>query len=99
MEINQYDIGDSVYPRVIFTVNDVVTDPVTVTAVVTEPDGTEHEYEYNAGPDNIIRNGPGDYSLRSDATAAGYWRTRWTGTSADGDAVVPRTHGVRRTLA
>ena len=63
-----------------FTVDDVYTDPATVSLIVTAPDGTQTTYAY--ADTEIEKDGTGLYHRDETAGDPGLWRWRWVGTGA-----------------
>jgi hypothetical protein len=64
-----------------FTVDDVATDPTTITLVITDPEGTETTYTFADA--EITRTSAGVYTKDIVCDKAGEWTFRWQGT---GDA-------------
>jgi hypothetical protein len=83
-----YDIGDLVRLTGTFTVQDVLTDPSTITLRIKDPAGVEIEFTYAGG--GIVRDGVGVYHYDAEIDLSGFWTYRWEG----GGAVV--TAGEKR---
>lgn len=66
-----------------FYVDNVATDPTTVTLTVLAPGGTSTSYTYAAS--QITRTGTGAYSKDIACTIAGTWAYVWTGTGTASD--------------
>ena len=69
-----------------FTVNGSVTDPTTVTCVITDPTGNQVSHTYNGVlPSDITRVSQGVYQLLVGSTIAGLWGYVWVGTGQASD--------------
>jgi hypothetical protein len=68
-----------------FDVNDVATDPTTVSLIVRKPSGTEATYTYAGG--TITKSAVGRYYKDLAIDIDGLWTFRWvsTGTAAGAD--------------
>jgi hypothetical protein len=75
-----YTAGDVVQVSVLFTNNNVATDPTTVTLYVKNTTAGLTQYIY--GSSAIVKNGTGSYSYNLTTTASGQWWYRWTGAGA-----------------
>lgn len=87
-----YDVGDTVrvwgtFKAAAFSVTAGVpsatyalTDPTTVSLVVTQPDGTRTTYTYAGG--GVTRHGSGVFYRDVALASAGEWAIRWAGTGA-----------------
>lgn len=64
-----------------FKVDGVVTDPTTVTAIISEPDGTETTYVYGTDAE-LVKDSTGVYHVDISAMTAGRWVYRFEGTGA-----------------
>ena len=74
-----------------------VTDPASVSCVVTDPAGTATTYTYLGGPPNntVIRTSAGNYSLSiTGITLAGLYTATWIGTGSGVNQVSPTTFRV-----
>jgi hypothetical protein len=79
-----------------FSVDDVATDPTTVTLVITDPLMVATSYTYAAA--EITRTGTGAYYLDVPCVTAGTWQYVWVGTGAASDAVAGTWHVHSTTL-
>ena len=68
----------------VFSVNNVPTDPTTVSLIVTDPQGNITTYTYNPG--TIQRTGTGAYNQNVPATIDGLWSYTFIGTGVAADA-------------
>lgn len=80
---DRYVVGQPVVLDATFTVVDVLTDPTTVTLLVTDPAGTATTYTY-AGA-TITRTSVGTFTKTVTASTAGTWSFVWTSTGAAAD--------------
>jgi uncharacterized protein YfaS (alpha-2-macroglobulin family) len=78
MTMNIYRNGQRVRVSVAFTVNDVATDPSTVTLKVQAPDGTVDTYTYGAS--QVTKSSTGNYYKDVDVDQVGTWDFRFEGT-------------------
>ena len=69
----------------VFDVNQVPTDPTSVSLIVTDPTGTATTYTYNPG--SVTRTGTGAYQQLVPTTLAGVWSYEWIGTGTASDVV------------
>lgn len=81
----EYDLSDTTRPTATFTVDDVATDPTTVTLTVRSPDGTSTDYTYGAA--QITKDSTGVYYKDISLTQRGVWSFRFVGTGACAAAV------------
>jgi hypothetical protein len=77
--MNQYVLRQSVNLRVTFKVNNVLTDPATVTFKMRKPDGTETTYVYLTDV-QLIRDSTGKYHVLVLLDQYGVWWYRYEGT-------------------
>lgn len=90
--MDRHIVGDTVRIGNTFSVDDVNTDPTTVTLLVTDPSGnTEGTYTY-AGS-TITKTATGVYHKDLTVDEAGLWTVKWTGTGTAAD-IVTRTFTV-----
>jgi len=75
---NTYDIGDGVRVSIAFTVDDVATDPTTVTLKIKDPTPTTTTYTYALA--TVTKGSTGNYYKDITIDASGTWYYRWTGT-------------------
>lgn len=80
--LNTYDKEDSVRLRVIFTVDNVPTDPENVLLRVKDPSGTTELFYYNGGGGDVVKEATGTYYKDHilDDTGRWYYRFEATGT-------------------
>jgi hypothetical protein len=85
--------GAAVVPVTFTSLAGTVTDPSTVTCVVTDPTGASTTYNYLTGPNNTItRTSAGNYALNiTGLTVAGLYVTTWVGTGNNVQQVSPYT--------
>ncbi len=80
-----FDIGDTATAAMSFLVDGAATNPTTVTAKVTKPDGTTDAYVYGTDSE-LTRPSTGNYELELDldydTDAVGIWYIQWRGTGA-----------------
>ena len=76
--MNEYDINDTVTVRATFTVDDVNTDPTTISLAVTDPSGNVANYTYAGG--TVTKDSTGVYSKGIVVDEAGEWVYTFTGT-------------------
>jgi uncharacterized protein YfaS (alpha-2-macroglobulin family) len=81
MTINLYKVGQKVRCSVVFTVDDVDTDPTTVTFKVKDPSGTTTTQVYLTD-DEVVKTAVGVYYADVDTDEKGEWNFRWEGTGA-----------------
>jgi len=79
MTINYYKQGQKVRASCTFAVDDVATDPTTVTAKVMDPSGNVTTYVYGTDAE-LVRDGTGIYHLDVVTDEEGEWRFRFEGT-------------------
>jgi hypothetical protein len=77
---NIYDIGDVARVTMTFTVDDVNTDPTTITLKVKDPTGNKTTYTYALA--EVTRSAAGIYYKDISIDEAGQWYYRWEGTGA-----------------
>lgn len=82
-----YPYGATPTITVEFTVDDILTDPTTITLVVQDPDGTDSTYVYSLG--QLTRTAQGCYEKAITFNKAGNWAWRWVATGAV-EAVIER---------
>ena len=75
-----YTVGKTIRLRAVFAVDDVDTDPTTISLIVQSPAGTDTTYTYAAG--QIVRDAAGSFYYDLTLSAAGNWSYRWVGTGA-----------------
>jgi len=92
----EYDISDTVRPRAEFRVGTTLTDPTTITLVITDPSGNADSYTY-AGA-QITKESLGIFYKDITVDEVGEWKAVFTGTGACA-AVVQSRFAVRRTGA
>ena len=81
---DRHIVGDTVRIGNTFNVDDVNTDPTTVTLVVTDPSGnTEGTYTY-AGS-TVVKTATGVYHKDLTVDEDGLWEYKWTGTGSAAD--------------
>lgn len=69
-----------------FRVSGVLTDPTTVSCVVTDPLGVAVTHTYNGvSPADIVKDSLGTYHLDVPCVTAGLWGFEWTGTGTASD--------------
>jgi hypothetical protein len=73
-----YQPGDTVRLETTFKVDDVLTDPTTVTLTVLTPAGASTSYTYAAS--EVTRESVGAFYKDVVASTAGIWSWKWTGT-------------------
>lgn len=98
---NQYDIGDMVTIYGIFSdINDVVTDPTTISVLVKDPTGTLTTYVYGVDA-NLIKDSVGNYHFDITPTVTGVWYYKFVGEgavkAAEEDSFFVRTSGLDAT--
>lgn len=76
-----YTLGDGFRLVATFTVNDVATDPTTITFKLKDPDDIVTTYVYGVGAD-VVRTGVGVYYLDVTVSKAQTWYWRVVGTGA-----------------
>lgn len=76
-------VGEQVVLTNTFSVGGVPTDPTTTSLAVTSPAGVTTTYTY--GPGDLVKTGPGVYTITIPATAPGTWVYVWTGTGTAPD--------------
>ena len=69
----------------VFDVNNIPTDPTSVSLIVTDPTGTATTYTYNPG--SVTRTGTGAYQQLVPTTIAGVWSYEWIGTGTASDVI------------
>jgi len=91
-QTNVYDVGETVRAWATFraatfsvaagvpSATYALTDPTTVSLVVTEPDGTRTTYTYAGG--GVTRHSSGVFYRDISLASAGEWALRWAGTGA-----------------
>jgi len=92
-KLAEFDISDTVRARAEFRVATTLTDPTTITLLVTDPSGNADSYTYGAA--QITKESTGIFYRDLTVDEAGEWQTRFTGTGAV-VAVVQRRYAVRR---
>lgn len=75
--------GDTVTLTNVFAVDDVATDPTTVTVTVTDPDGVATTNTYGDG--TLTKTATGTYQLLKVCTTVGLWSYQWSGTGGGAD--------------
>jgi hypothetical protein len=75
---NKYHKGNSTRISCPFTVNNVLTDPTTVTLTVKKPDASSTSYTYGAS--EIQKASTGNYYKDIELDQEGIWLYRWEGT-------------------
>lgn len=81
---DRHVVGDTVRIGNTFTVDDVNTDPTTVTLVVTDPSGnTEGTFTYAGG--TITKTATGVYHKDLSVDEDGVWEYKWTGSGTAAD--------------
>jgi len=91
--LSEWDISDTVRPRAEFRVGTTLTDPTTITLVITDPSGNADTYTYGAA--QITKESTGIFYKDIVVDEAGEWQTRFVGTGAAA-AVVQSRFAVRR---
>ena len=79
MTINIYEKGQRVRCTCTFTVNNVNTDPTTITAKVKDPSGNEISYVYGTD-EELGKSATGIYYLDVTTDENGQWHFRFEGT-------------------
>lgn len=74
----EYDIGDGVRLSIAFTVNDVATDPTTITLKTKDPTPTTTTYTYALA--EVTKDSTGNYHKDITVSTSGTWYYRWIGT-------------------
>lgn len=80
MNLGEWDLNDTVKPRVEFKVGDTLTDPTTVTLYITDPSGDVSTYTYGAA--EITKEGTGIFYKNIAVAEQGFWHARYVGTGA-----------------
>lgn len=78
--LNEYDFGQTVKVSGQFKVDDVLTDPTTITLTVITPAGVSTDYTYAAA--QVTKDATGVYSKSVVGNEVGEWIYKWTGTGA-----------------
>lgn len=79
--INLYKTGQKVRCAVVFTVNNVDTDPTVVTVKVRQPNGTMTTYVYGTDA-AVVKTAAGIYYVDVTTDQRGEWNFRFEGTGA-----------------
>lgn len=80
-----FTVGNEVRLSCAFTVNDVATDPTTVTLQVTDPSGNVDTYTYALA--QLTKSVTGAYYKDVSVDEFGFWKYRWVGTGTCAAAV------------
>ena len=76
-----YDIGDAATVSAAFSVDEVPTDPTTVTVKILDPGGITTTYVYDTDAE-VIKDSAGNYHMVVSFNQSGFWYHRWEGTGA-----------------
>ena len=77
--MNQYVLLQSVNLRATFKVNDVLTDPTTITFKMKDPAGTLTSYVYGTNAE-LVKDSVGKYHVLVSLNKYGIWWYRYEGT-------------------